>query len=186
MCSGFTWVDRPSIRLLDNDPYPLSLPPSSMQWRGYHLVEVKSELIRSEAHLRHMHALSHHTSNTQSPSVTRPAESQGGSVGPAPQRGGVGPLKERIFICHCLHALVPLGVTGLVIVKILQFRNLRIPDSRDGAALSNCGFGNPLGKLCSYPINVKNCGLVSSVGCLGLRNSVVKAIRGQGRGSEHL
>lgn len=50
MCSGFTWVDRPSIRLLDNDPYPLSLPPSSMQWRGYHLVEVKSELIRPEAH----------------------------------------------------------------------------------------------------------------------------------------
>ena len=39
-----------------------------------------------------------------------------------------------------------------------------------------------MGKLCSYPNNVKNCGLVSSVGCLGLRNSVVKAIRGQGRG----
>lgn len=66
-------VNQPSIRPLDSDPHPLSLPLSSMQRRGYHLVEVKSELIRPEAHLRPMLALSHHISNTRSPSVTKPA-----------------------------------------------------------------------------------------------------------------
>lgn len=92
----------------------------------------------------------------------------------------MGPLKEQIFICHYLHALVSLGGTGLIIAEILQFKNLRIPDSR--AALSNRGFRIPSGEICSYPINTKTGGLVSSVGCLGLRNSVVKAIRDQGRG----
>lgn len=94
----------------------------------------------------------------------------------------MGPLREQILICRCLHALVSLGRTGLVIEESLQFKNLRIPDGRDGPALSNLGFRVPSGEICSYPINVKNGGLVSSVGRLGLRNSVVKAIRGQRRG----
>lgn len=81
----------------------------------------------------------------------------------------MGPFKEWIFICHCLHALVSLGGISLVIVEILQFKNLRIPDSRDGASLSNFGFGVPSGELCSYPINVNGIGgLVSSVGWLGV------------------
>lgn len=94
----------------------------------------------------------------------------------------MGPLREQILICRCLQALGSLGGTGLVIAESLQFKNLRIPDGRDRPALSNLGFRVPSGEICSYPIHVKNGGLVSSVGRLGLRNSVVKAIRGQRRG----
>lgn len=75
------------------------------------------------------------------------------------------------------------GGTGLIIAESLQFKNLRIPDSRDGPALSNLSLG-PSEEICSYPINVKNGGLVSSVGRLGLRNSGGQGHQGPEGGGE--
>lgn len=78
----------------------------------------------------------------------------------------------------------PWGAPGLIIAESLQFKNLRIPDqlAENGPALSNLGFKVHRERSARIPINVKNGGLVSSVGRLGLRNSVVKAIRARGGG----